>query len=101
MPRLLSTGSASHMDRARELWREKSPVLIRLAILNPITATQFGNWCEMQARFESAPADFNASMLSQLRALGACYGMDYIAWEKVSAGKGEEKRDPAEGFFAA
>ncbi|MBA2670569.1 MAG: hypothetical protein H0U67_09375 [Gemmatimonadetes bacterium] len=87
--------------RARELWEEKSPTLIRLGILNPITVTQFGNWCEMQARYERRPAEFNASMLAQLRALGSCYGLDYIAWEKVSAGKEEGERDPTADYFEA
>jgi hypothetical protein len=99
-PRLLGKRKP-HMKRARELWAEKAPTLTALRILNPITATQFGNWCELQARYEHDPTEFNASMLAQLRALGACYGLDYIAWEKVSAGKQEEERDPTADYFAA
>lgn len=98
MPRLLHKRKP-HMKRARELWKEKAATLIKLKILNPITATSFGNWCEMQARYESDPGSFTASMHGQLRALGGCFGMDYISWEKVSAGKQEEDADPAAGYF--
>lgn len=98
-PRLLDK-RRPHMKRARELWEEKAPTLIALRILNQITATQFGNWCELQARYEYDPEVFNASMLSQLRSLGACYGLDYVAWEKVSAGKQEGEEDPTAAYFA-
>ncbi len=100
MPALLRKRKR-HMNRAREIWREKAPTLVSLKILNPVTATQFGNWCELQARYESDPDSFNAAMLGQLRSLGACYGLDYVAWEKVSAGKGEEQSDPTEAYFNA
>jgi hypothetical protein len=99
-PRLLAKRKP-HMKRARELWDEKAPTLQRLGILNPITVTEFGNWCELQARYESDPTAFNASMIAQMRALGSCYGLDYIAWEKVSAGKQGESTDPADAYFQA
>jgi hypothetical protein len=91
-----------HMTRARELWAEKAPTLVRLEILNPVTATGFGNWCELQARYEVDPAAFTAAQLAQLRALGSCYGLDAIAWEKVSAGRDDAASDdPAAEFFTA
>jgi hypothetical protein len=99
MPPLL-LGDSPHMERARELWDEKVPTLLALRIINPITATQFGNWCELQARYEYDPTGFNAALLSQLRNLGASYGLDAISWERVSAGRQEENDDPTAGYFA-
>lgn len=100
MPPLLVAGEFEHVERARQLWEFHAPTLIALEILNPLTAAMFGNWCEMQARYESAPAAFTAALMGQLRYLASSFGLDAVSWEKLTAGKGKDEGEDDE-FFGA
>lgn len=100
MPPLLVAGEFAHVERARALWDAHAPTLIALEILQPMTAAMFGNWCEMQARYEADPTEFTAALMGQLRYLASSFGLDAVSWEKLTAGKGEsDDSNPAAAYF--
>ena len=61
---------------AAKLWKQYVAELERLKLLTGIDCDMFGVWCCLMAEFQEAPRNFNASKITQMRALASSFGLD-------------------------
>ncbi len=84
--------------RAAELWDERAPVYVAMGTLTIADQDNFAQWCVLMAEFEKSQEKMQASLLAQMRMLGAGFGMGADARAKLGTGS-KAKPDPADEFF--
>lgn len=85
------------LKREQELWDQ----FVRPAHwLTHFDAPKAFMWVKLQVQFEKKPADFAASMIAQLRALGSELGLDPSTRSRMAGSSDDKKKDdPAAKYF--
>lgn len=87
--------------RASELWDERSPKFIAMGTLTVADVDNFAAWCVLMAEFEKSQEKMQASLVAQMRMLGAEFGMGASARAKLGTTGKRKDNDPSDKFFRA
>jgi len=85
--------------REAELWDERAPIYIGMGTLTVADVDNFAAWCVLMAEFEKSKEKTQASLIAQMRLLGAEFGMGASARAKLGTGGKGKPKDPADEFF--
>ena len=85
--------------RAAELWDERAPIYIAMGTLTVADVDNFAVWCVLMAEFDKSQEKMQASLIAQMRLLGAEFGMGASARAKLGTSGNKKPTDPADEFF--
>lgn len=87
--------------RARRLWDQIAPDMIKQGILTPWDAHSFGRLCCEWAEWEKNPAAFSASRKAEMRKHETQFGLGDPAGRSRIKGNGKgKKEEPGQQFYA-
>jgi phage terminase small subunit len=85
-------------EHASKVWDRLAPRLIQLGILTELDGATFALFCILEARVETGE-DLGPSMISQLRGLASCFGLDPSSRSRIKVFPDEEVDGPRKRYL--